>query len=150
MRLWSLHPKYLDAAGLVALWREGLLAQAVLRGATRGYTRHPQLQRFREASAPVASVAAYLRAVHHEASVRGYRFDASKLARARGIPKLSVTDGQLALEWRHLLRKLRTRSPQRYRELRRITTPAPHPLFEVVAGGTAAWERASHPRIRTR
>jgi hypothetical protein len=29
-RIWSLHPKYLDARGLVALWREGLLAQAVL------------------------------------------------------------------------------------------------------------------------
>jgi len=25
MRLWTLHPKYLDARGLVALWREGLL-----------------------------------------------------------------------------------------------------------------------------
>jgi len=30
MRLWSLHPRYLDAKGLVALWREGLLAQKVL------------------------------------------------------------------------------------------------------------------------
>ena len=37
MRLWSLRPKYLDSQGLVALWREGLLAQAVLRGKTRGY-----------------------------------------------------------------------------------------------------------------
>jgi hypothetical protein len=36
MRLWTLHPKYLDARGLVALWREALLAQKVLRGATRG------------------------------------------------------------------------------------------------------------------
>lgn len=43
MRLWSLHPQYLDAKGLVALWREGLLAQAVLAGQTRGYKRHPQL-----------------------------------------------------------------------------------------------------------
>ena len=33
MRLWSLHPCYLDPAGLVAVWREGLLARAVLRGA---------------------------------------------------------------------------------------------------------------------
>jgi hypothetical protein len=37
---------YLDGRGLVALWREALLAQAVLRGRTRGY-RHPQLARFR-------------------------------------------------------------------------------------------------------
>ena len=47
MRLWSVHPKYLDARGLVALWREALLAQAVLRGRTNGYVHHPQLQRFR-------------------------------------------------------------------------------------------------------
>jgi hypothetical protein len=45
MRLWSVHPKYLDARGLVALWREGLLAQAVLRGRTSGYVRHPQLRK---------------------------------------------------------------------------------------------------------
>jgi hypothetical protein len=43
MRLWSLHPQYLDPQGLVALWREALLAQAVLRGKTRGYKHHPQL-----------------------------------------------------------------------------------------------------------
>jgi len=47
MRLWSLHPAYLDARGLGALWREGLLAQAVLRGKTRGYRSHPQLERWR-------------------------------------------------------------------------------------------------------
>jgi hypothetical protein len=31
MRIWSLHPKYLDSKGLVALWRESLLAKNVLR-----------------------------------------------------------------------------------------------------------------------
>jgi hypothetical protein len=63
MRLWTLHPKYLDAQGLVALWREGLLAQKVLRGRTRGYRHHPQLARFRAQADPVASIARYLRAV---------------------------------------------------------------------------------------
>lgn len=28
MRLWSLHPKHLDPQGLVALWREVLLARS--------------------------------------------------------------------------------------------------------------------------
>ena len=28
MRLWSLHPKHLDPQGLVARWREGLLARS--------------------------------------------------------------------------------------------------------------------------
>ncbi|MGP9584395.1 pyrimidine dimer DNA glycosylase/endonuclease V, partial [Micrococcaceae sp. AOP34-BR2-30] len=30
MRLWSLHPEVLDRQGLIAGWREALLAQAVL------------------------------------------------------------------------------------------------------------------------
>jgi hypothetical protein len=37
MQLWTLHPKHLDVRGLVALWREALLAQKILCGATRGY-----------------------------------------------------------------------------------------------------------------
>ena len=39
--------------GLVALWREALLARAVLRGKTRGYRHHPQLHRFRASATPV-------------------------------------------------------------------------------------------------
>src|SRR5262249_31313629 len=44
MRLWSLHPSLLDARGLVALWRETLLAQKKLEGKTNGYIHNPQLQ----------------------------------------------------------------------------------------------------------
>ncbi|MEN6399799.1 MAG: pyrimidine dimer DNA glycosylase/endonuclease V, partial [Rectinema sp.] len=29
MRLWTLHPQYLDQKGLTAAWREGLLAKKV-------------------------------------------------------------------------------------------------------------------------
>ncbi|WP_245747334.1 pyrimidine dimer DNA glycosylase/endonuclease V [Frateuria terrea] len=47
MHLWTPHPKHLDRQGLLALWREGLLARAVLRGQTRGYRQHPPLERFR-------------------------------------------------------------------------------------------------------
>jgi len=39
MRLWTIHPKYLDAKGLVALWRETLLAKHVLEGKTPGYKK---------------------------------------------------------------------------------------------------------------
>src|SRR4051812_40823909 len=104
MRLWSLHPQYLDAKGLVALWREGLLAQAVLVGQTRGYRNHPQLERFR--NGPVA-IAAYLHHVVDEADARGYKFDRSKLPRRKSALPIGVTDGQLRFEWRHLLTKLR-------------------------------------------
>jgi Pyrimidine dimer DNA glycosylase (EC 3.2.2.17)/DNA-(apurinic or apyrimidinic site) lyase (EC 4.2.99.18) len=52
MRLWSIHPKYLDVQGLLGLWREGLLAQKVLLGETKGYRNHPQLIRFKRTSDP--------------------------------------------------------------------------------------------------
>lgn len=139
MRLWSLHPRYLDSRGLVALWREGLLAQAVLQGRTRGYTRHPQLQRFRATADPVAAIGAYLVAVCDEAARRGYAFDCARIAVARGRRRMQVTRGQLAFEREHLRDKLRLRSPGQVSALRGF--PVPHPLFAVVNGGVAQWER---------
>ena len=141
MRIWSLHPKYLDAAGLVALWREALLAQAVLRGRTRGYRHHPQLQRFREQPSPLGFIAGYLRMVHNEAAGRGYHFAASKISRARAPGKLAVTRGQIAFEWKHLMAKLKVREPERHARLAKVKVPQAHPLFRVVAGGIAEWER---------
>ena len=142
MRLWSLDPQYLDARGLVALWREALLAQAVLQGRTRGYTAHPQLERFRSLAAPVAGIAGYLRVVHAEATRRGYRFTAAKISRARAPATIEVTRGQLELEWRHLLRKLAKRDPQRHARLARLRSVRPHASFRVVRGGAADWEKA--------
>jgi hypothetical protein len=141
MRLWSVHPKYLDAKGLVALWREALLAQAVLRGRTRGYRHHPQLERFRAHPRPVAAIRAYLAAVQEEASRRGYAFDTSLIGRVREVEYLNVTTGQLGYEWRHLKRKLRARAPQTYRAVRRVHKPESHPLFSVVSGRVCDWER---------
>jgi uncharacterized protein (DUF1501 family) len=140
MRLWSLHPSYLDARGLVALWREALLAQAVLRGRTHGYRRHPQLRRFIESRAPRAAMAAYLRAVESEARRRGYRFDAHKIARSGPAGKLWVTRGQLRYELEHLTRKLRIRAPDWLTKVPAAAVARPHPIFSVVRGGIAAWE----------
>jgi hypothetical protein len=140
MRLWSLHPKYLDQKGLVALWREALLAQAVLSGETHSYKHHPQLRRFAESPAPRKYIATYLRSVQVEATRRGYRFDAKKIGRGGKLPRLIVTAGQLKYEWQHLRRKLRTRDPARLKEMRSVRLPEPHPLFRVTAGGIADWE----------
>jgi hypothetical protein len=141
MRLWSLHPRYLDAQGLVALWREALLARAVLRGATRGYRHHPQLERFRTHPSPRSAINAYLSAVHTEASARGYAFDATKVGPVRPVGRLPVNRGQLAYEWEHLLRKLSARSPAVYRRWRSERAPECHPLFRLCAGGVEPWER---------
>lgn len=147
MRLWSLHPQYLDAKGLVALWREALLAQAVLAGKTRGYRHHPQLARFRASSAPRKYIATYLREVHAEAARRGYRFDGRKIGRAGKLPPLTVSRGQLNYEWAHLIRKLRKREPARARQFAAAGIPEPHPLFRVIAGGIADWEVIRWGRI---
>lgn len=141
MRLWSLHPKYLDARGLVALWREALLAQAVLRGRTRGYTRHPQLQRFQESRAPVGCIAEYLRGVHAEATRRGYTFDFAKIARGVSAARIPVGRGQIAHEWSHLIAKLKRRDPAWHAGIKHVRRPQAHALFYVVAGDVAPWER---------
>lgn len=140
MRLWSLHPKYLDPQGLVALWREALLAQAVLRGETKGYRHHPQLQRFRDCAAPLTAMSLYLSAIHAEAQSRGYAFDKSKIRSARKRVTLTVTRGQLDYEWTHLMRKLQRRNAAFFNRLQ-TTAPKAHPLFRVRRGGVAAWER---------
>ena len=131
---------YLDARGLVALWREALLARAVLSGLTRGYTRHPQLVRFRESPAPTQYIAAYLQVVFDEATRRGYRFDAQKIGPCDTCPPLAVTEGQLEWEWTHLRNKLALRAPAWLLELPPANPPVPHPLFHAVPGEVAAWE----------
>lgn len=141
MRLWTLHPKYLDPKGLVALWREALLAQAVLRGETRGYTNHPQLIRFKETAAPLAAIAAYLQEVQREAARRSYAFDAGKIGQSTGGEAILTTSGQLEYEWHHLQAKLHIRAPEWLAQFKSISLPDSHPLFRVIAGPPADWER---------
>lgn len=141
MRLWSLHPKYLDPQGLVALWRESLLTQAVLRGETRGYKNHPQLERFKHAAEPLQAISCYLKAVHEEAKARGYAFDESRIKSAKDSQTLAVNRGQLQYEWMHLLSKLKARSPDLFLKWRNIEAPETHPMFTVVEGDVESWER---------
>ena len=143
MRLWTLHPRYLDSKGLVALWRESLLAQAVIRGRTRGYRHHPQLHRFRQSPFPRLAINTYLTGVYDEAVLRGFNFDGSKLVRMRAGPRLAATQGQLLFEWKWLLQKLRVRDMKTYRSHRQIVVPAAHPIFDIEPGPIGEWERVS-------
>lgn len=131
---------HLDPKGLVALWREGLLARAVLCGATEGYRRHPQLERFRRRRDPIAAIDAYLHCVAREADARGYRFDRTKLGAHVRLRAQPVTDAQLAYEWAHLLAKLRARDRARWK-IQRTLEPRAHPSFRVVPGELEPWER---------
>lgn len=142
MRLWSLHPCYLDAKGLVALWREALLAQKVLLGQTKGYQHHPQLWRFRHSLHPLDSIAYYLTAVQQEASQRAYHFDQTKiLPQSHEIQLIAVTDEQIRYEWQHLHTKLSQRDSDQHTRLQSVNMPKPHPLFTIVKGAIAEWEK---------
>lgn len=141
MRIWSLHPHYLDAKGLVALWRETLLALAVVEGKTKGYKHHPQLSRFLAHSSPEKLLLFYLVEVLKEARSRGYNFDASKIRSVPKIHPLPVTRGQLLYEWSHLKRKLYKRDRKRFFSLKDIPIPLAHPLFYVVEGPIEEWEK---------
>lgn len=146
MRIWTLHPKYLDTKGIVALWREALLARQVLRGKTRGYRSHPQLVRFKEQTDPLGAIEFYLSEVFQESQSRGYQFDRSKLSGVRQPPIMDEAEGQLRFEWQHLLAKLEKRDPARYHQLRSIKMPDPHPLFRILPGPVQTWERSfNHP-----
>lgn len=149
MRLWSLHPSLLDRQALVACWREALLAQAVLLGRTRGYTAHPQLERFKSHPQPELAIGAYLAGLHIEAMARGYRFDATRIVsspKETDIAVVPVTFGQLGFELSHLRAKLFQRSPGFLAEHAETLEAAEqlipvHPLFVGVAGTIEPWER---------
>jgi hypothetical protein len=144
MRLWTIHPRFLDAKGLVALWREALLAKAVLEGNTKGYKKHPQLIRFQDHKQPVEALCQYLHAVLAEAYNRGYHFDAKKLpAKALNVDLIEETKGQLDYEWQHFINKLRIRDPAHY-HLLSPKLPEPHPLFRIVPGDVKDWEKITY------
>jgi hypothetical protein len=140
MRLWTLHPKYLDAQGLTALWREALLAQKVLLGKTKGYRHHPQLLRFRQHPDSLGAIAAYLNVVHEESVRRGYQFDKNKIIADTNAIAILCTDGQLAYELAHLKKKLKQRDKKKYEEIREVRVAQANPMFSIIRGDAESWE----------
>jgi hypothetical protein len=140
MRLWTVHPRYLDTKGLLAAWREALLAQKVLKGETRGYRNHPQLDRFKSSSNPTAAIASHLRCIHQEALKRGYKFNEEKIASADFAGEITCTRGQLLYEWNHLKEKVKARDQGKYTEIKSVEEPEAHPMFKIVEGEVEAWE----------
>lgn len=145
MRLWSLHPRYLDTKGLLAVWRESLLARAVLRGDTRGYRSHPQLARFKGEVDPLQAIDYYLEFICKEAINRGYRFDAGKFTAGLQPPRIAVTEGQIVFEKEHLMEKLLKRDPARVNLLLNDQEVDLHPLFVLVPGPKENWEKGDRP-----
>lgn len=129
MRLWNIHPKYLDPIGLIALWREALLAQAVLNGKTKGYKNHPQLIPFKAHPYPKKAIATYLEHIYRESTKRGYNFNKNRINKGRTKQTIRTTNKALRNEFIWLLNKLARRSRKKYLEIRRTRLIDPHPLF---------------------
>lgn len=136
MRLWSLHPSLMDTKGLVALWRESLLAKKVLQNKTKGYRNHPQLIRFKCCADPVNAINYYLSEIYKEAERRNYNFDKAKIDWAFNKQKIKVTSGQIEYELEHLKNKI-TRTPSHTPDL---TKKIIHPMFTVIKGEIELWE----------
>ncbi|MEO0101556.1 MAG: pyrimidine dimer DNA glycosylase/endonuclease V [candidate division WOR-3 bacterium] len=141
MRLWSLHPKYLDAYGLLAVWREGLLAKKVLAGKTKAYQNHPQLVRFREYQNPQLAINAYLYQVFLEAQRRGYNFNLKKIELVELKRIIPITKGQVDFEFSHLLKKVKARDEDKYEELLKVKRIEVNPVFKLIRGKVADWEK---------
>ena len=144
MRLWSLHPKYLDSKGLVAVWREALLAKNVLLGKTKGYINHPQLVRFKDSKEPINYINLYLSDIYNESLVRGYVFDKSKFTIGSNLVTrpINVTSGQVEYEWLHLLNKLKKREPNKYEQIKGEREIKLNSVFKMVQGPVEKWEKA--------
>ena len=143
MRLWSIHPKYLDPIGLVALWREALLGRSVLIRGDGSYYNHPQLLRFKNTENPVLYINHYLKAVFDEARIRGYNFDISKIPKnlEMNINKIKINSGQVIYEWNHLRSKLELRNPEWLKKIINTSKIELHPLFLEVPGQKEKWEK---------
>jgi hypothetical protein len=143
MRIWSIHPKYLDWMGLGAQWREGLLAQKVVQGKTKGWRNHPQLNRFKEHSKPLESVGFYLNEIYKESMNRGYKYNHNKIIKpVENVEEIKITIGQIEYEFNLLQERLEKREPNKYKENLQVKEIIPHPLFTKVDGLPEYWEKS--------
>ena len=147
MRLWTLHPQYLDRQGLLAVWREGLLAKSVLEHWTAdsekpvAYRNHPQLDRFKATDDPIAAISFYLGEILTESQRRNYHFDGGKIDVHDVKITVPVTTGQVEYERKHLLTKLLKRDPQAAERLQSTAELRLHPMFFARPGEIEIWEK---------
>jgi len=143
MRIWSIHPKYLDWKGLGAQWREALLAQKVLKGETKGWRNHPQLNRFKDHPESMKAIGYYLKEIHVESQKRDYNYNFSKIFKPiNQIEKIPINLGQIEYEHKILMKRLKTRSPKKHSDNLKIKDIIPHPLFSIREGPPESWEKS--------
>ena len=143
MRLWSISPQYLDTKGLLAAWREGLLAKKVLEGKTKGYINHPQLIRFKECQNSLLAINKYLMDLYLESVKRGFSFNKSKIGiiGESNTIVIRVNYGQVKYEYELLKWKLKKRDKKKYEELKNVDKINLNSVFTSVDGEIEKWEK---------
>ena len=141
MRLWSISFKYLDRMGLLAVWREALLAKKVLEDKTIGYKNHPQLIRFKNTDNPVKYINAYLEDIYKEAQERGYNFSKEKFSEGKIEKQIPVNSKQVEYEFTHLKYKLEKRDPEKFKDVSNITEIEVSNIFKIIEGNIEEWEK---------
>jgi len=134
MRLWSIHPEYLDSIGLVALWRESLLAQKVLKSETQSHKNHPQLKKFKACPHPQYAIANYLVEIWKESQRRGYNFNKEKIRHTKIVEKIPITQSELKCEFDLLRERLKKRTPSKYQNLLSVKEIECNPIFKITEG----------------
>ncbi len=129
MRVWIIHPKYLDCKGLVALWRETLLARKVLKGKTKGWRNHPQLNKFKTHKNPVVAINTYLLYVWKESEKRCYKFNKRKIEKSFTKKKIKIPKKEVISDFEDLKNKLKKRDTKRYREIVKVKKIEVNPIF---------------------
>lgn len=130
MCLWSIHPKYLDKLGLIALWREGLLAQKALSVPSTQYIRHSELERFKNNENPLKAIGSYLCYVAAEGAKRGYNFTHERIVYPNFDDYLIIiNDDTLNLEVKNLKNKLKLRDKTKFKELTEMSKIESNPAF---------------------
>lgn len=146
MRLWSVRFDYLDNIGLIALWREALLAKSVLELKTKGYKNHPQLIRFKNFKYPLKAINTYLFYIFKESEIRNFNFDLAKIEYSAidlSI-KIPITQGQLNYELNLIKFKLKKRTPKYYEKIKDIRIAQPNDLFYATQGEIEIWEKVKN------
>lgn len=137
MRLWTIHPEYLDNKQLSTLWRDTLLAKNVLSGLTKHHKSDSQLNRFQNHPIPRKAINFYLSIIWEESQNRNMPFDESKFSKTSLKEKefIEVNTGQVSFEFKRLKQEQKNDI---------IQIPAKikiHPLFKSVNGPVEVWEK---------
>lgn len=146
MRIWSIHPKYLDTKRLTAQWREALLCKSILEGKTKSYTKHPQYLKLLKLKNPYQFINFFLLTIWEESQKRGYKYDKSKInldeVKIFDNVYLDVTIEQLKYEFCHMLQKMNNDDPQYLKNIIFLKKEGiiSNPLFNSIDGNIMNFE----------